>query len=254
MNLIIQGSSSFSVSERMKKYIEKRLKKLNYFDQHIDEIKFHLDAEKKHTYKIDAIIITHKFGTYKFHASDREMYTTIDKIVHKMDVKIYREKTKIKNHSKPGHHEEVITEFFTEHERDEPEPTKMIELNQKPTTLQDAYLHMVQENSDFFGFNYIKDEKEAAEPAFLRKLEDDITYLFTKQDDINYIEYSLTGDNTKVEVADVVRTIPLKKLNLLSAQREVLKQDYFFGMYIDSSSEKVSFLLKEGNGKWKLMS
>ena len=249
MDLVVQGSSNFSVSDRMKRYIEKRIKKVSYFKPHMNEIKFHLSSEKR-LYKVDVVIVS-KFGTYKFQATDREMYSAIDKVVHKMDVKIYREKSKIKNHSKADYEEGFIN-FFTEHERDEPEPTDTISINDKPTILQDAYLQMVDEETDFYGFQYI-DEDQGSYPAFLRKLEDNILYLFKKKDDGSYAEYSLQTADKSVSISEEVRAIPLRKLNLLTAQKEVLAQDYYYEVFINSATNNINFLFKEGNGKWKLL-
>ncbi len=185
MNLIIQGSSNFTVSERMKSYIKKRIEKLSYFKNHIMEINFHLDSEK-YIYKVNVTLSLKRLGIQKFEVTDKEMYNAIDKIVHKMDVKINREKGKIQSYSKPG--VEDFVEFYNQLEENNPEPTEYVVMNKKPTALQDAYLLMKQNQNDYFGFNLISDKEEAA-PAFLRKIDDDVVYLIKKSDDTNYKEY-----------------------------------------------------------------
>lgn len=249
MNLVIQGSPNFTLSDRLKDYISKRISKIDYFKPYINEINFHLDSEKIN-FKVDVTIKTHKFGTFKFEAKDREMYTAIDKIVHKIDVKIYREKSKFKDHSRPGH--EALIEFFDHHEEDKPEPTKVVDINQKPTTLEDAYLHMKQNHQDFFGF-YMIEEDSNPSPAFIRKLSDDVLYLFKKKNPDQYVEYSLETTEDTAKIKDEIRTIDLTKTDLLSAQKDVLDQDFHFDLFVDNHSDKISFLFKEDNGKWRML-
>ena len=249
MNLIIQGSSNFTVSERMKSYIKKRIEKLNYFKNHIMEINFHLDAEK-YIYKADVTLSLKKLGIQKFEVTDREMYNAIDKIVHKMDVKINREKGKIQSHSKPGG--EDFVEFFNQLEENNPEPTEYIVMNKKPTALQDAYLLMKQNQNDFFGFNLISDKEEAS-PAFLRKLDDNVVYLIKKSDDTNYKEYLLKTDDNNISIGNEVRNIALSSMSLVDAQKDILSQDEHSDVFVETTNNRVSFLFKEGNGRWKLI-
>lgn len=249
MDINIQGSNRFTVSQRMRDYILKRMEKLNYFKNHINSINFHLEAER-HIYIISSTLSINKFGVYKFEAEAEEMYTAIDKIIHKMDVKINREKSKIQDHSNIAH--EKTIDFFYEHDNDKPEPTKFVDLSIKPTTLLDAYLKMKLEEKDFYGFNLIEENENIA-PAFLRKLEDDVIYLFKKDGTESYIEYSLKTSKKNVEKDRKIRNIELKKMNLLNAQKKILDQDFHFNLYIDDN-EKINFLFKEGNGKWKLIS
>ncbi|MBP7553934.1 MAG: ribosome-associated translation inhibitor RaiA [Spirochaetes bacterium] len=249
MNLIIQGSSNFTVSEKMKSYIKKRIEKLNYFKNHIMEINFHLDAEK-YIYKVDVTLSLKKLGIQKFEVTDREMYNAIDKIVHKMDVKINREKGKIQSHSKPG--VEDFVEFFNQLEENNPEPTEYIVMNKKPTALQDAYLLMKQNQNDYFGFNLMNDNEEAA-PAFLRKLDDNVVYLIKKSGDSNYKEYLLMTDDNNISIGNEVRNITLSSMSLVDAQKDILSQDEHSDVFVETTNNRISFLFKEGNGRWKLI-
>jgi len=248
MNLIIQGSKNFNVSERIKAHIKKRTEKLNYFKNNIQELSFHLDAER-YNFKVDAILALRKLGVYKFKSVATEMYTAIDKIIHKIDVKINREKNKIQSHAKPGHEEFV--EFFNQHEEKKPEPTTIVEINIKPTTISDALLQMKNSNTDFYGF-YLLEEKQDANPAFIRRLDDNVVYLFKKKNDSTYTEYSLMSEDS-AKIDKKIRDIKLKKFNLFEAQRDVLKDEYHFDIFIDKSDNKIGFLFKESHGKWILI-
>jgi putative sigma-54 modulation protein len=104
MEIKIQGAGNFTVSDKIKEYLEKRLEKLDYFKGHIDKISFHLENEKQ-SCKVNVTLSLKKLGFHKFEADAEDMYSAIDKAVHKMDVKIEREKTKIQDHSSLGHGE-----------------------------------------------------------------------------------------------------------------------------------------------------
>ncbi len=250
MTLKVQGTKNFTVSDRMKAHIEKRISKINYFKTHILEIDFHLEREKLDC-RVDVTIVTHKFGTMQFSATDREMYSAIDKVIHKIDVKINREKSKITDHGKMSHEDLVV--FYNEHESNNPEPTAHVDINTKPTTLEDAYLEMTSSKSDFLGFTYLAADKKPSS-AFFRKLDDDVVYLFIKESDSSYVEYAIDAkDPNSVKMAEKIRSINLKKLSLIAAQKEVLEKEYFFDIYIDAGSLKVSFLFKENNGKWVVL-
>lgn len=250
MNLIIQGSKNFNVSERIKSHIKKRTEKLNYFKSHIQELNFHLDLER-YNYKVDVILFLKKLGSYKFKAIAPEMYTAIDKVVHKIDVKINRKKNKIQSHSQPTHEEFV--QFFNHHERKEPEPTEIIEIDTRPLILKEAFLQMKNNNKDFYGF-YLLENNSNSFPSFLRILDDHILYLFKRKNDNTYIEYSLvTKQDSSVEINKKIREIKIKKFDLFNAQKDILNDEYHFDIFIDKETNKVSFLFKESHGKWILL-
>ena len=247
MNLLIQGAHGFVVSEKTKAYISKRIEKINYFKNHISDINIHI-AEEKFNLKIDVTLNLSRLGTYKFEASDKELYNAVDKVIHKMDIKINREKTKIQDHVKAGH-EEVI-EFFYEHEQNKPEPTRVVDINQKPQKLFDAYLLAKDAQINFMGFYLIQDGKNET-PAFLRKIDSDTFYLLKMKDNSSYTEYSLKFGESNCDLDRDIRSITLKKLNLLQAQKDILENDFPYDIYIDAPTDKINLLYKEGNGKWK---
>ena len=249
MEIKIQGTKNFEVSKNIKNYLLKRIEKLNYFKNHIDTISFHFKTEKL-IYKISATISIKKIGLYKFEAKAEDMYTVIDKIIHKMDVKINREKSKIQKHNNPGH--EAVIEFFYEHEKNNPEPTKNISIYNKPLTLLDAFLQMKNDKNHIFGFNLIN-ENNLISPAFLRILDNDLICIFQKKNNDLYIELPLKIEKESVKEGKKIRDIKLKKMNLLEAQKHILKQDYHYNIYLDNNNQ-INFLLKENNGKWILIS
>ncbi|HOV15537.1 MAG TPA: ribosome-associated translation inhibitor RaiA, partial [Spirochaetota bacterium] len=218
MNLLIQGTHGFVVSEKTKAYISKRIEKIYYFKSHISDVSIHI-TEEKFNFKIDITLNLTKLGSYKFEATDKELYNAIDKVVHKMDVKINREKTKIQDHSKASHDE--VVEFFYEHEENKPEPTRVVEINQKPQKLSDAFLLAKDASINFMGFYFLQDGKTEV-PVFLRKIDNDVFYLLQMKDNSNYGEFSLKISKNSCEIDKEIRNIPLKKLGLFQAQKDIL--------------------------------
>jgi putative sigma-54 modulation protein len=249
MDIQFQGTKNFVVTKNIKSYLLKRLEKINYFKNHIDKITFHFKAEKL-IYKISATLSIKKFSLYKFEVKADEMYTAIDKIVHKMDVKINREKSKIQKHKNLGH--EAVVDFFYEHEKNNPEPTKKVDFFNKPLTVSDAFLQMKNGNNHIFGFNLI-DKNDSIAPAFLRELDDNLLYLFQQKNKDSYSELPLRIEKETIKHGKKVREIKLKKMNLLEAQKNILNQEYHYNIFINNNNE-INFLLKENNGKWLLIS
>lgn len=253
--LQIQGSKNFVVSDRMRAYIIKRIEKLNYFLSQITEMSFHLDKEKDYICKVSVTLTLKKIGTMRFEATDEKMYNAVDKVVHKMDVKINREKSKFQEHDKQGQTHEDFVQFFDNHEHDTPEPTEIIDLSPKATALTDAYLQMKETNFEFFGFNMFDDEKkDNPSAAFIRKIDNDIYYLVSKKDDTTYKYSNLTIEGDKVSIGAEVYEIPLTKKSLLEAQKMIYDSDHHFKLFVYANNDKLALLFKEGNGKWGLIS
>ena len=250
MELKIQGSNTFTLTDSIKDYIEKRVEKLNYFKSHLDKLSFHLENEKL-LYKISATLSIKKFGLFKFESDAEEMYSAIDKIIHKMDVKIHREKTKIQDNSNLGHEE--VNEMFVKEENNKTPNMKHLEIVTKPTTLYDAFLQMKDEESELFGFNLINENNIIA-PAFLRKAGDDAVYLLRQDKEENYSELLLKVSKNQIKEGKKIRNFLLKKINLSDAQNEILDQEYYYNIFIDINNNKINFLSKVDNGKWILIS
>jgi putative sigma-54 modulation protein len=247
MNLIILGSNNFNVSEKTKTYIKKRIEKLNYFKNHINDINFHI-SEEKHDFKIEATMVLKKQGTHKFSSLDKELYNAIDKLVHKMDIKINREKTKIQDHHSKAGHEDMV-DFYYEHDKNMPEPTVSVESDKKEMKLQDALQELKNNKDDFFGF-IEKDNGKKESLSFLRQTHEDVVYLLKRKSESAYGEFSL---NQNGSINKEIREISIDKLSILDEQKIILDQDDYFNIFINTANNKLALLYKEGNGKWKIL-
>ncbi len=238
MNLIIQGSKNFVVSDKMKAVIEEKVAKFDFFKDHIKEIDFHLDKEKIN-FKVDVTMITHKIGTFHFSVADQVMYNAIDKVIHKLDVKIYREKGKLQAHSSE---KESYIASLAEESSDKISPVTEIPIASKPMDILEAYLELKEQKSDFLGFINVADGL----PTFLRKAGEDAYYII-KPEATGYVVYILSVSNEKAEIADKVREIEVKAKEFTEAQNDIMEQDYHYDLFkIDN---KVIFLFKS-NSKW----
>ena len=249
MDIEIQGLNNFTVSDRMKEYLLKRIKKLNYFEKFIENINFHLYLEK-YVYKVSSVMRVRKLDLYKFETKAKDMYTAIDKIIHKMDVKMGKEKSRLQKHHKQG-----IRGFFNSSIKNEeflPEPTKNIKLLKKPSTLADAYLELKLSNQEFFGFSFLHEDNNI-KSAFLRRVKEDVVSLFRSNEENSYDEYSLKIFDKDVMENKKLKNIVLSKMNLFDAQQKILNQNLYFDMYIDSNN-KTCLLYTVGNRKWNLIS
>ena len=90
MDIKIKHSKNIPLSERLNDYILKRSEKLNYYNSNITSINFHLESEKM-DYKVSATLSIKKLGVFKFQTDAKDMYTAVDKIIHKME-KLYLER------------------------------------------------------------------------------------------------------------------------------------------------------------------
>jgi len=249
MNVKIHGSNNFQISESIKDYIDKRMGKLSYFESHINEVNFNLQAEKI-LFKINATLSVSRFGVFKFETTAEDVYTAIDKIIHVMDVKINKEKTKIQNHNNLGH--EDIVNYFSDHEEDNHVQVKHIPLYSRPLTLVDAYLQMECDGTNHFGFNLILEDDKIL-PAFLRK--DSKKVFFYKMGKTNSIvECPLSIKGKSVKEDKKTKDLELKEMDIFEAQSALVDDKGKCKIFIDANNKKINFLLKEDNGKLALIS
>jgi putative sigma-54 modulation protein len=248
MKIDVQGSKHFVISDRIRAYIKKRVSKFEYFASHLGEVVFHIDQEK-YIHIVEATVPVNKLGVHHFKADAREVYTAIDKVIHKIDIKINKDKKKLQNHHHAGH-EEVVN-FFTHHEEDKPEPTREFSIIQKPTPLDEALLQIKETDKDCFGFVLLQEGSQPT-PAFLRRLDGDVLYFYGPSGQDSYAEYDVSSGTTEDLDQVRLREFNLKRTSLLGAQRSVLEDEHHFQVFENSDTEKVSFLLKEGHGKWNL--
>ncbi|MDA3850543.1 MAG: ribosome-associated translation inhibitor RaiA [Spirochaetaceae bacterium] len=98
MTVEITGIHNYHVSDNTKEHIEDKLTRLEHFDELIQDLKITLTKETNHEYKVAADLHL-KWGFIgHLDVKDRDLYKGIDMLVDKLDLKIIKEKEKIKTH------------------------------------------------------------------------------------------------------------------------------------------------------------
>ena len=87
----------FEVTEAMKAYINEKLSRLNRYFDHIIEAHTVLSIEK-YRHKAEVTLLVKRVSIFTSEKSN-DMYTSIDKVMDKMERKLRRYKTKLKGHS-----------------------------------------------------------------------------------------------------------------------------------------------------------
>jgi len=97
MNVEIKGIH-YSVSDETKKFIEKKLEHISYAKDHIIDLLFTITKEK-HNYKIDCNIHFRWGKSAHLSLESIELYEGIENFIHKLELKIRKEKEKISSHN-----------------------------------------------------------------------------------------------------------------------------------------------------------
>ena len=97
MNLEIKGIH-YSVSDETRKFIEKKLEHISYAKDHIIDLLFTITKEK-HGYKIDCNIHFRWGSSAHLSLESMELYEGIENFIHKLELKIRKEKEKISSHN-----------------------------------------------------------------------------------------------------------------------------------------------------------
>lgn len=98
MTVEITGIHNYHVSDNTRDHIDKKLKRLEHFEELVQDIKITLTRETNHEYNV-SVDFHLKWG-YLGHinVSDRDLYKALDMLFDKVDLKISKEKEKIKTH------------------------------------------------------------------------------------------------------------------------------------------------------------
>ena len=88
----------YNVSDNTKEYIDKRLEKLDFADELIVELHIVITKETKGFFTVEAKL-HFRWGEHShMKVEERELYKALDELVDKLQIKVSREKEKIKQH------------------------------------------------------------------------------------------------------------------------------------------------------------
>lgn len=96
MNVTIKGVH-YDISDATRDYLEKRLDRLSYARDIIQDLDFTLTREKS-GWTSEANVHLRWKQNFHLKTTDKDLYPAIDALFDKLDHKIEKEKTKIKDH------------------------------------------------------------------------------------------------------------------------------------------------------------
>ncbi len=157
MNLIIR-SRHFDVTDSIEEYIRKKMEKLNkYFDQIMDA-NATLSAEKNR--QIFEVTLQAKKAIIRAEEDSDDMYTSIDRVVEKLErqIKKYKEKlyTKTYNEQNRSKESNVIDNQEIDEISQENEDVRIVKTKRfviKPMSPEEASLQMELLGHSFYVFN-----------------------------------------------------------------------------------------------------
>ena len=143
------------VTKAIKNYIEEKLNRLNkYYSDSEVETKVIIRSKND----LQTIEVTVPFNKFILRAeeSDKDLYTSIDLVVDKLEAQIRKNKTKIKSRM-----EKNIPDYYIEDDNYEEEELLIVkrkDIDSKPMDEEEALLQMQLLNHDFFVFKNINEE------------------------------------------------------------------------------------------------
>ena len=157
-------AKNIQVTEAIEKYIETRMSSLDKFfvidEQTIAKILIRIYRDEQ---RIEVTIPT-KFGILRAEANEKDLYSSIDDVVEKIESQIRKQKTKIKGRrtkEKLGHAFDLdyLQELGVDNQEDEGNGVVRIkELTPEPKDIDTAILEMEMLNHSFYIFRDMETE------------------------------------------------------------------------------------------------
>jgi putative sigma-54 modulation protein len=97
MTVTIKGVH-YDISDRTQEFIENKLEHLDPFKDLIVDLNISVIKEKTE-YRLESNVHFRWGAVVHIHQSDKELYKGIENLVHKLESKVSKEKSKIKDHA-----------------------------------------------------------------------------------------------------------------------------------------------------------
>lgn len=151
MKLNIRGSK-IEITDAIKSYLESKLQKLDKYFENPEEINANIVAKTKGIEQTIEITIPIKKAILRVEESNKDLYSSIDLAVDKLERQIRKNKTKIKQKNNKEKFDMFI-DFEVEEELEEPETiVKRKTIDMKPMSEEEAILQMDLLGHEFFIF------------------------------------------------------------------------------------------------------
>lgn len=151
MKLNIRGSK-IEITDAIKSYLESKVQKLDKYFENPEEINANIVAKTKGIEQTIEITIPIKKAILRVEESNKDLYSSIDLAVDKLERQIRKNKTKIKQKNNKEKFDMFI-DFEVEEELEEPETiVKRKTIDMKPMSEEEAILQMDLLGHEFFIF------------------------------------------------------------------------------------------------------
>ena len=98
MTVEVRGTHGYNPGESTKEYIDKKLKRLDHFKDHVADLHLVLDKEKNGEFNAESTI-HFRWGTMgHIKVTDRDLFKALDLLFDKTMAKINKEKEKVQQH------------------------------------------------------------------------------------------------------------------------------------------------------------
>ena len=97
MNVEVKGIH-YSISDATREFIDKKLEHISYAKDHIIDLLLTVTKEK-HSYKVDGNIHFRWGVSAHLSVESIELYESIESFLHKLELKVRKEKEKISSHN-----------------------------------------------------------------------------------------------------------------------------------------------------------
>lgn len=163
MKIQVQGKKEV-VTKSVNDYLTEKLKKLEkYFDS--KDIKATVNVSIKNSEQSIEISIPTKMFTLRAEERSKDLYTSIDLVIGKLERQITKNKEKLQKKYSKFEEFDIVTDFESEEEN--LDIVKRKNLTSKPMDEEEAILQMQLVNHDFFVFK--NEDEECVSVIYKRK-------------------------------------------------------------------------------------
>lgn len=150
MRVIISGKN-LGVTDGIRSMIEKKLEKLDKYFDPATEATATISVEKNR--HILEVTIPINGAILRAEEATDDMYSTIDRVMDKLDKQIRKHRTKIAKQVKNGSFKFDPSEYASEEDNKEPKIVRTKRFAMKPMPIEEALLQMELLGHDFFVFS-----------------------------------------------------------------------------------------------------
>ena len=157
MKLNIRGSK-IEITDAIKSYLEGKVQKLDKYFENPEEINANIVVKTKGIDQTVEITIPIKKAILRVEESNKDLYSSIDLAVDKLERQIRKNKTKIKQKNNREKFD-LFIDFEVEEMEESPETiVKRKTVDMKPMSEEEAILQLELLNHDFFVFKNVNEE------------------------------------------------------------------------------------------------